>query len=322
MKCSSIIQELTNWAIDRPDASLPEGLQAHLEECPRCRAEWESIRGWTKLLRPQEEDAWSPGDDFFKRLTEQAMLEKRRAALTKSTRRDLALDVSGWLAVFQQPVYRWMPSLALVLFIVLPSGWWIHHAYSTIGEFEYSSGRVIARADDPLDPREGMELKRNTFVQTPQNAESIVRLESGAEVCVAPLSRVTFVDAHTVRLDHGKAYFDISKQKSGFVVQLPQGDVVVLGTAFQISVHQVESTVMVTRGIVRVSNINTSVRVESGMESVVAAGRTPTKPQRIQSQRLLSTTRWVGQMRERHNQEELRKYYPSLAAPTPKESRP
>lgn len=316
MRCSSILQELTNWAIDRPDTALPERLHAHIQECAHCRSEWESIRGWTQLLRPEEE-SWQPEEGFFDHLTEQAMREKRRAALTESTRRDLALDGSGWFAIFQKPVYRWLPSLAVLLLIALPLGYWIHHSLETIGQFDFSSGQVIAQADRPLDPREGMAIQRNTIVQTLQDSESIVLLESGAEICVAPLSRVTFVDKHSVRVDHGKAYFDISRQKSGFTVMLPQGEARVLGTAFEISVARGQATVTVARGVVQVSNNGASVRVEKDMESIVVLGQRPAVPQR--TQRLPQIAAWVNRMQEQRNQEELRKYYPSLAAPTPKE---
>ncbi|MGC9330235.1 MAG: FecR domain-containing protein, partial [Candidatus Hinthialibacter sp.] len=155
-------------------------------------------------------------------------------------------------------------------------------------------------------------------VQTPQHAESIILLESGAEVCIAPLSRVTFLDGKTVRLDHGRAYFDIAKQESGFHVVLPHGAVKVLGTAFHISVAQGRSTVIVTRGVVQVFNANAAEKVFSGMESVIAPSLRPSAPR--PSTRILAQTRWVNQVRENRNQEELRKYYPSLAAPKPKET--
>lgn len=319
MKCSSLLQELTNWAIDRPDAALPERLQRHIYECSRCRSEWESIRAWRQLLRAEEE-IWQPEEGFFERLTDQAMLEKRRAALTESTRRDLALDGSGWWAVFQKPAYRWAPSLAIFLLIVLPLSYWTYFSFDTIGRFDFSSGQVIAQADRPLDPRKGMTIQRNTVVQTPQNAESIVLLKSGAEVSVAPLSRVTFIDRRTVRVDRGKAFFDLPKQKGGFVVQLPQGEARVLGTAFEVSVSPERSTVTVARGVVQVSNVDASVRVERDMESVVALGQRPAVPRK--TQRLAQIAAWVSTIQEQRNQEELRKYYPSLAAPTPKEINP
>ncbi len=320
MRCSSILQELTNWAIDRGDTALPERLETHLRDCARCREEWKSIRQWTELLRPSQEETWQPEEGFFERLTEQAMLEKRRAAITESTRRDLALDGTGWIAIMQQPLYRWLPSLAIFLLIAIPLGLWLFRMQNTIGEFDFSSGQVIAQARQPLDPRKGMTIKRNTSVQTPQNAESIIRLYSGSEICVASLSRVTFIDKRTVRVDHGKAYFDISKQKSGFIVQLPQGEVKVLGTAFLVSIAQGKATVTVTRGTVQVMNGNASVQVESGMESIVASNQRPTIPRAVQPQKMNAATRWISQIWDLRNQEELRKYYPSLAAPTPKES--
>ncbi|MBN2327444.1 MAG: FecR domain-containing protein [Candidatus Omnitrophica bacterium] len=319
MKCSSVIQELIDWAIDRPDSRLPERLQNHLNDCLRCRSEWESIQGWTQLLRPTEE-SWKPEEGYYERLTEQAMREKRRAVLTRDIRRDLALDASGWFSLFQRPAYRWAPTLAVLLLIVLPCGWWIQYSIDVIGQFDYSSGQVMAMADKPLDPRKGMHIRRSTTVQTPQNSESIVLLESGAEICIAPLSRVTFLDEKTVRLDHGRAYFDIAKQESGFQVLLPQGAVKVLGTAFHISVAQGRSAVIVTRGVVQVSNANAAEKVFSGMECNIAPSLRPSTPK--PSTRILAQTRWVNQVREDRNQEELRKYYPSLAAPKPKESQP
>jgi len=313
MKCSSIIQDMTNWIIDHPDDDLPERIQSHLNQCQKCRDELESVKGWANLLRPNRIE-WTPEENFYERLTEQALREKRRAALTDSTRRDFALDVTGWLSIFHQPSYRLLSSLAVLLLVFIPLGLWINTTVNTIGEFDYKSGRVMAHANGSLDASKGRTLKSNTTVQTTQGAESIVQLKSGAEVCVAPLSQVTFIGRKNVRIDRGKAFFNIPKQKSGFIVQLPSGMVRVLGTAFEISVVRGTSTVKVTRGVVEVLNGKATVNVTMGMKSMVQPLKNPTDPASVN---LSNTVRWVNDIHQRRNQEELRIYYPSLAAPTP-----
>ncbi len=313
MKCSSIIQDMTNWVIDHPDAELPERLQTHVNQCQKCRIELESVKGWTNLLRPNRIE-WTPEEKFYERLTEQALREKRRAALTDSTRRDFDLDSTGWFSIFHQHSYRLLTSLTVLLIILIPLGFWINTTVNTIGEFDYKSGRVLAHANGSLNANKGHTLKSNTTVQTTQGAESIVHLKSGAEICVAPLSQVTFMGRKNVRIDRGKAFFNIPKQKSGFIVQLPSGMVRVLGTAFEISVARGTSTVKVTRGVVEVLSGQASVKVAMGMKSMVQPLKNPTAPASVN---LSNTVRWVNDIHQRRNQEELRIYYPSLAAPTP-----
>ncbi|MFB3788478.1 MAG: FecR domain-containing protein [bacterium] len=315
MKCSSVQKELLAWKIDHKGAGVPEYLKSHLETCPACRKEWSAIQGWVQALQPQEE-AWTPEEGFFDRLVEQAMREKRRASLTDSTRQELALDSFGVFSLFHRRISWMVPALALFLVVLVPAGLWIQKSFHTIGEIQYTSGHVIAMADTLLDTRRGESIPRNTTVQTPQYAKGIVQLKNGVEICVEQQSRLTLLDPRTVRMDRGTAYFDIPPQEKSFQVILPSGEVQVLGTAFAISIAEDGSVVTVTRGKVRVSSGARAIQVDAGKEGVV---RPSGRPEIREAQRLAQTMRWVSQIREQRNQEELRYYYPSLAVPTPLE---
>ncbi len=317
MKCSAIHKEFLTWSIDHRGEDIPKRYRTHLEECESCRTEFGSIHQWVRVLQPQVE--WTPEEGFYDRLVEGAMREKRRAAITESTRRDLALDTTGFFSIFQRSGLRFAPVAIVLLLVLTPLTLYINNSISTIGEFKYTSGHVIAQANAPLQTRKDDPIRKGTTLHTPIDTESVVLLESGAEVCVAPRSRLTFIGKRTVRVELGRAYFDMPKQKHGFDVLLPNGTVRVLGTAFAVEVTKDETVVTVTRGLVEVDNERAKVSVRSGNKSVLKPNQTPTMEQ---AKRIRQTIRWVTALREKRNQEELRTYYPSLAAPTPKGSRP
>jgi len=313
MKCSSVQKELLAWTIDHKGTGAPEYLKKHLDTCEACRKEWNAIQGWVQALQPQEEE-WTPEEGFYERLVEQAMREKRRALLTESTRQELALDSPGVFPLFNRRISWMVPAFALFLVMVIPAAIWFQKSFNTIGEIQYTSGPVIAMADSLLNTRRGERLPRNTTLQTPQYARGIVQLKNGVEICLDQQSRLTLADPRTVQMDRGTAYFDIPPQEKSFRVILPSGEIQVLGTAFAVTITENESVVTVTRGKVRVTEGGRSIQVASGMEGVI---RPAVKPEIREARRLEQTVRWVSRIREQRNQDELRYYYPSLAAPTP-----
>lgn len=317
MKCTELHKDLLTWSIDHRGGEIPERYKAHIETCESCRAEWQSLRKWVQALQPQNE--WTPDEGFFDRLVENGLREKRRAALTESTRRDLALDTTGFFSIFQQSGYRFVPAMVAIVLVLAPVVFFVHQSITTIGEFNFTSGNVIAQANTPLQTRKGDPIRKGTTLQTPSDSESIVHLESGAEVCIAPLSRLTFIDERTVRVDVGSVYFDMPKQKSGFEVQVPNGTVRVLGTAFGVEINKENNTITVTRGLVEVTNQLATVHVQPGNESVLVHNKPPSV---AKATRIRQTVHWVADLRDRQILEELRTYYPSLAAPTPRENRP
>lgn len=313
MRCSSIIEDLLAWKIDRRGVELPPRLSDHLSSCETCRTEWRKYEKWVELLRT--EDSWTPDETFYDRMIEQAMREKRRAALTESTRRDLALDSDGYYSIFARPGYRLLPAMMFLLIICLPVAYWWYQSYSIIGEFEYFSGRGIATIGGYISPHRGDPLNRNTYLQTPENTHTIINLENGAQLSIAPLSRVTIVNANTVHVDRGKVYFDIPPQHDKFYIEMPYGNVEVLGTAFVVEVDAQSNKVAVTRGAVRVTQMRSGAFVlNQGVEGILTIDR---KPVQRTIQNIQSVTRWVQKLHEERNSEELRQYYPSLAAPTP-----
>ncbi len=311
MKSTSIKKELLSWCIDHPNEELPESLRQHLQD-DELRQLWKKYQKWSQCLR--EEITWTPNDDFYERLAAQAMLEKRRAALTDSTRKDLFPDPVGLWSFFTQPINRYSFALILVLLLVIPLGYYTLTLYQTIGVCQHAKGKVLSMDDTNRVITKHDSIYRGMTLQTTSDSESILYLESHCEIVLAPRSRITLIDKHNVRLDLGKAFFDVSPGDHQFKVEVPHGTIRVLGTAFSIEAARNISRVTVARGVVQVNDGQQTSRVSQGQESMMW----PQKAMKIRpAQNIQSTFRWVNKIRDRYNQEELRTYYPSLAVPTP-----
>lgn len=315
MKCSAIQEQLLSAAIDGKAENLPAHLAAHLHTCEACRKEWVNLRGWTAALRAP--DPWQPQGNFMDVLVERAMREKRRADLTEDTTRDLHLvgDESrfSWFSL-PESFTRWAFSSALAIVLVAPLLFFAYGRWNTVGQFDYLQGNVIVMNGGSHPLAKESPVKRGATIQTPQQASTIIALENETELVIAPLSRVVIEDERNIRVERGKAYFDITPGHGEFHVTVPDGTVQVLGTAFEVSVEEGQSNITVTRGLVEITNGSQGLRVEGGQAGTLKRFETPiVKP--VPS--LIPTMRWVVQMRELKTEDDIRTYYPSLAAPTP-----
>ncbi|MEW6238531.1 MAG: FecR family protein [Candidatus Omnitrophota bacterium] len=314
MKCATVKKELLAWAVDRPGESPPAVCRDHIAQCGNCAKEWTRLQKWAILLRSKEE--WTPEEGFFERLTANAMREKNRAALTESTRRDLSLDSSGGLFAFlRTPLQRRWIFAGAVFAILLPLAFIAYGSYDAIGQIDYAGGLVFNQTAFSKEIRKEDVVSRGTAIQTAADAESIVRLKGGSEVFVDSRSRVAFVDNRTVRLELGRAYFDVAPNRKPFEITTPNGAIAVLGTAFAVDVNGDETVVTVTRGTVQLSNSAGLVRIAKGGEGIANQNKQPILRE---AQRMNQTIKWISSLLEKRNEEDLRTYYPSLAPPRPR----
>jgi len=310
MKCRVIQSELLSFLIEGKGETIPEACESHLQTCDHCRAEWHRLQGWMNLLRPDE--TWTPENDFLDRLVETAMQEKRRASLTESTVRDLGLrNPQPWFRRFTLTP-RFSYAALLMMVVSLPVAFFLFNAVQRIGSVEYLSGNVLVQNTSAAGGAIGESLSRNAALQTAKDAEVILTLKGGTEVLVASMSRMVLSDARTVKLDRGCAYFDIPKGQGRFQVITPDGTVQVLGTAFSVNVGKEESVVTVLDGVVQVMAGTQNLRVARGFEGVFNR-QAQASSRRAELNRQM--VRWISSLRIKRNEDELRRYYPSLAGP-------
>jgi predicted Zn-dependent protease len=113
-------------------------------------------------------------------------------------------------------------------------------------------------ANDEPAPRE-VELDDGTKVV----------LRQGAEISVEASRRVTLV--------RGEAFFDVARGAGEFIVEVPQGRAVVLGTKFLLSASEEETLAAVARGRVRIENDLGQEVLGAGEEGELRARARPTR---------------------------------------------
>lgn len=314
MKCSVIQSELLNYAIDGKAATLPLSIQSHVDSCPECKREWANMSGWVNLLQSKEK--WQPEGNFIDVLVEKAMREKRRADLNEDTAREFLPREEGWFSwlSLSPAAWRYAAVAAILLVLCLPALWFGWNPWGTIGHFSYTQGNLIVMNNADMDIHKDTPLSRGVVVQTTRNADCVLSLKKGTEVLVASMSRVVVISPRHVRVDRGKAYFDVTPGRGEFTVEIPGGSVQVLGTSFEVSVDDNQSKVTVTNGKVKVSNERAFITVNPGQSGTIQSMGAPV----VQDvPNLNPVMRWVNDLRTQKNQNDLRTYYPSLAVPVP-----
>lgn len=85
-----------------------------------------------------------------------------------------------------------------------------------------------------------------------QDGSVSIRLPSGVEAVLKSPSRFAITGANRLKLDQGAGWFRVPAAAKGFTVDLPEMEVVDLGTVFTVSVEQEEHQVQVEQGRVEV----------------------------------------------------------------------
>ncbi|MBI1390675.1 MAG: hypothetical protein GC154_19770 [bacterium] len=310
MNKDRLLRELTEWKLDHPGADPPPHLREAMKGDSSMEADWKSTQAWiAKLHQPDE---WKPDDAFFERLTQNAVREKRRAALSDSTRRELSLERTVWGI----PVWLlgWKPVLtaAVFLFVIAPASAWFYNAYETIGSVQFANGYVMTESASSPAVNRDAPIRRGQTIQTASAAQSVISLESGVHISLDSRSRITFNNAGEIALHMGRVYFDVPAGASGFKVNLPQGDVRVIGTSFSIEVTRDGDSILVTRGVVQVANSIDSKLVRQGNLSTLQKNAAPSV---TPAPDVAAKVAWVRKLNDEWDKEDMKRYFPSLAAP-------
>lgn len=304
-----LLNEMVEWKLDHPSAELPPRYQNALNESSELNHEWRRTQGWLQALHQPE--TWEPEDHFFQSLAQNAVREKRRAALSDSTRRELALDrVAGaWFdAVFS---WRKFAPAAFIAVLLFPALYFSYNSYNNIGTVQFTIGAVrMESSGAPTIQRETI-VERGQTIQTTTESQTIVELENGVIAYVDARSRMTLLSPKKIELHVGRVYFDVPKGGKGFEVALPHGEVRVLGTAFSIEISPESSEVMVARGVVEVANQQEQVMVRQGYQSALARSGRPALKQFQDNTQF----QWASDLHRDWDKEEMKRYFPSLAAP-------
>lgn len=118
-----------------------------------------------------------------------------------------------------------------------------------------------------------------------------IALEDGTKVVLRRGAEIAVDGLRRVRLVRGEAFFDVARAGEEFIVDVPQGRAVVLGTKFLLNASDAETLAAVARGRVRIEN-------GSG-EEVLGAGeqgelRENERPTRRPAPRLTHLTSWMA----------------------------
>ncbi len=304
-----LINEMVEWKLDYPGTDLPPQYQDALNESPELETEWKRTQGWLSALHKPEH--WQPKENFFNTLTQNAVREKRRAALSDSTRRELALDqIAGeWFG----SVLNWRMALSYAVFalVLLPAIYFSLSAYNSIGAVQFTAGAVMMETSGAADVQRETAIYRGQTVQTTTESQTIIVLDNGVIAYVDARSRLTLHSPKEVELHIGRVYFDVPKSGKGFTVGLPHGEVRVLGTAFSIETSPQASNISVARGVVEVSNHQEQVIVRQGYRSALARSGLPAVKQFHGNRQF----QWTRDLHSDWDREEMKRYFPSLAAP-------
>lgn len=313
MKERDINERLLKHAIDHPGEPLPPDLADFVEKNEKAKQEWEKQRSWVNVLK--DEDQWQAPDGFYEKLADRAFYEKRRADITASTKRDLHLDDDE--QVWRPTISPWFARTVLVglffIMIGLPVAMMLFNQWNTIGQFDYVDGHVLAQSngDEEIDYKD--PIRRGATVITPANSNCILKLEGGNSIIVSALSRVNVDDARNIMVERGRVFFDITPGQGDFSVRVPDGSVHVIGTEFEVQVKEDSTSVLVTEG---------TVLLHDGIdEKPVHAGNLgeflPSQPISVKTvPNAQLKLNWVNSIREKKNEHDIQRYYPSLARPT------
>lgn len=95
----------------------------------------------------------------------------------------------------------------------------------------------------------------------------------------ARLSFVTTTEGTRIRLEQGRAFFDVKKKGMNFVVETQAANAVVTGTRFVVNVDGKLTSLLVVEGTVRFENAKGKVLVKANQTSRAELGYAPTQPQ-------------------------------------------
>mgnify|MGYP006272380813 CR=1 FL=1 len=305
-------EELLHWCIDHADVPLPRHLRQAVENSPELQREWKRMQAWRDVLSQQE--SWVAGEAFYQQLADKAMREKNRAAITHPADRQLTLETFSWGDLFSPAVVRYALVVPILLLLLLPTGWYAYEGYQTIGEVRYVEGNVVAMGQTASQVRRDDSLRRGEAIQTTAQARTLVELENGVFIYLDARTQLALENGRELALQRGRAFFEVRPGEGSFQVQVPGGQVAVLGTSFMINLQEAQPEVMVLEGRVAFTTPERAIEMQAGQ---IAHLHPNGQIQRRSQANLNARLNWVERMQEKNAAEEMNLFFPSLAGPTP-----
>ncbi len=147
----------------------------------------------------------------------------------------------------------------------------------------------------------GLGLRhRGSSARLTASAPRQVMLADGSELLLNRDAEVIRVGRRRLRLVRGEVVLDVAKDGTPFVVDTPQGRVVVLGTRFALGASDSETWAAVMRGRVRIQNASGAALLRAGERGVLKDG---VRPVRRAAPRLSHLTSWAKVAR-RHREKQ------------------
>ncbi|HPO07150.1 MAG TPA: FecR family protein [bacterium] len=316
MNCRTAQNEMESLAASGSGA-VSRDLAEHLRHCESCRKEQAILTGTLNLLRSRE--PWTPKDGFYDRLTHQALKEKQRAVtraqadwfanpFLRSLRAPRAVPAASW---------GWAIGMAVIVLAAVGVYWGVRDYSTRLGKMNFVMGAVhTAHGSAPWSlATDGRSVRHGSNVRTATDGEAIVTLSDHSSVYLGTFSEVSFSRERHVELKSGMAWFEVKPGETEFTIEIPSyGSVRVLGTSFGIYVdsNADECSVAVAGGRVVVDGQEGRAVLSDGEEAAISSGRGPVKRSPQHLRELLDLRE---KLVEKRNEYDLKKYYPSLAAP-------
>ncbi len=210
------------------------------------------------------------GDEILERNVEQLLSRAYEPPKMAAEARGRILDsLKGELAVEPEPERRWFETPRF-----------------RIGAFAGAAAVALAvLAVAPSDSTRGPVVHHNTDT-TPR----WVSLQDGSRVLLNRGARVSVVGKRHMILTRGELMLDVAKGDGEFVVDSPEGRVVVLGTKFVLNADDGKTWAAVVRGKVRLENGVGKQTLRAGEQGTIRRGQAPS---RRPARRLSHLTSWA-----------------------------
>jgi len=263
------------------DGELPPGERARIEracdENPKLArelSEHEALAGELFQLMKEHRLGHSLRQPVLDNLPEmdRRLLDIERAKLTQERR---------------QRATRLIPLIAAAVIIVL--GLTLRYNWPTVLPSGDAVGVVVHAGGAPAvypavdSPRRSAQLADyilpGEIYETNRAGSLMLRLVGNSTVRMSADSRLRVANGRDVRLEKGTAFFDIGPAGRLFRVVTQDAEIVVFGTAFEVSVHDGHIEVAVARGEVSVENALGWRLMRSGQHAEIRANESPAVPE-------------------------------------------
>lgn len=183
-----------------------------------------------------------------------------------------------------------LPALAPVLLLVI--GFALFTAWpdpeskaaQTVGMVTFEQGSVRSSTEDMLVRRRVQKLapvhENQQYVLGPEST-LMLSLAGPTHIKVTGDTSLEVINARNLKVNSGRVWLNVAKDKSKFRVMTPSGDITVFGTKFGVEVRGDETFVTLQEGSVHVENNLTFAVLEANMRVRMRANQVELTPERV-----------------------------------------